>query len=542
MLEQHNNYLLKGLGRDQSCDSKHSKEYMKKILSVMVSACLSAGAMAQSALAFDANAGVKSKMTVYDGTEVGYTAYERLFYVTNVEDSTYQFLNVYVPDGATQQTPIFLRTYVGGYMASPAAQPQAGDATGRALKEGYVVVIPGTRGRNSSIVADKQYAKTHKGMKKGQTVYTGRAPKAILDLKAAIRYLRHFDKQMPGDAERIITDGTSAGGAMSALMGATGNNPEYAELLKAMGAADERDDVFASVCYCPIIDLEHADMAYEWLYQQTDSRQSLDDTHKQMTKELAALFPAYVNSLNLKKPDGTPLTADNYLDYLKSEIIRAAQIAKNAGADIPDSLGFKFTSEAGGMFAAPINGGVRPQMQGDKRPMMQGGQPPMGMRPMRGGKRQVGEYITDLDMQKYLNYVVSTQALKSVPAFDSQIEGINNASGENEEFGDANGSSVNFTDYTAQKNGTTISDAIRQNVRLMNPMSFIGDGKTTIAPHWYIRHGARDRDTAFPVPLNFATKLQNAGKDVNFLLAWNRPHSGDYALDELFRWIADITK
>lgn len=329
---------------------------------------------------------------------------------------------------------------------------------------------------------------------------------------------------------------------MSALMGATGNNPEYAEMLKSMGAADERDDVFASVCYCPIIDLEHADMAYEWLYQQTDSRQSLDDTHKQMTKELAALFPSYVNSLNLKEPDGTPLTADNYLDYLKSEIIRAAQIAKNAGADIPDSIGFKFTSEAGGMFAAPINGGMRPQMQG--------GQPPKGMRPMRGGNRRVGEYITDLDMQKYLNYVVSTQALKGVPAFDSQIDGINNASGENEEFGDATGNSVrsaldaslakNFTDYTAQKNGTTITDAIRQNVHLMNPMSFIGDGKTSVAPHWYIRHGARDRDTSFPVPLNFATKLQNAGKDVNFLLAWNRPHSGDYALDELFQWIAGI--
>ena len=524
----------------------------------MVCASLSLGAMAQEALAFDANAGMKSKMTVYDGTEVNYTAYERLFYVTNVEDSTYQYLNVYVPDGATQQTPIFLRTYVGGYMASPAAQPQAGDATGRALKEGYVVVIPGTRGRNSSIVADKQYAKTHKGVKKGQTVYTGRAPKAILDLKAAIRYLRHFDKQMPGDAERIITDGTSAGGAMSALMGATGNNPEYAELLKAMGAADERDDVFASVCYCPIIDLEHADMAYEWLFQQTDSRQSLDDTHKLMTKELAALFPAYINSLSLKKPDGTPLTADNYLDYLKSEIIRSAQIAKNAGADIPDSLGFKFTSEAGGMFAAPINGRSSEshssllgygrvasdvgRANGGMRPQMQGGQPPMGMRPMRGGKRQVGEYITDLDMQKYLNYVVSTQALKGVPAFDSQIDGINNASGENEEFGDGTGSSVNFTDYTAQKNNTMLTDAIRQNVRLMNPMSFIGDGNTSVAPHWYIRHGARDRDTAFPVPLNFATKLQNAGKDVDFLLAWNRPHSGDYALDELFQWIAKITK
>ena len=148
----------------------------------------------------------------------------------------------------------------------------------------------------------------------------------------------------------------------------------------------------------------------------------------------------------------------------------------------------------------------------------------------------------DTCMQKYLNYVVSTQALKGVPAFDSKIEGVNKASGENEEFGDWKGSSVNFTDFTAQKSNTTISDAIRQNVRLMNPMTFIGDGKTTVAPHWYIRHGARDRDTAFPIPINFATKLQNAGKDVNFLLAWNRPHSGDYALDELFLWIAEITK
>lgn len=514
---------------------------MKKIISILFGACLSLGATAQSALTFDSNAGVKAKMTVYDGSEVSYTAYERLFYVTNVEDSTYQYLNVYVPDGATQQTPIFLRTYVGGYMAALAAQPQAGDATGRALKEGYVVVIPGTRGRNSAITADKAYAKTHKGVKNGQTIYTGRAPKAILDLKAAIRYLRHVDQQMLGDAEHIITDGTSAGGAMSALMGATGNNPEYTELLKAMGAADERDDVFAAVCYCPIIDLEHADMAYEWLYGQTGSRLALDDTHKTYTKELAALFPAYVNSLNLKKPDGTPLTADNYRDYLKNELIRAAQIAKNAGADIPDSIGFSFNNSAKGMFVDPINGGAHPQMeQRDNRPQSQEGLPPRGMQPMRG--RGVGEYITDLDMQKYLNYVVSTQPLKGVPAFDSQIEGINKGSGENEEFGDWTGTSVNFTDYTAQKNNTSIDETVRQHVRLLNPMSFIGDEKTTVAPHWYIRHGARDRDTAFPIPVNFATKLQNAGKDVDFLLAWNRPHSGDYALDELFQWIAKVAK
>lgn len=154
--------------------------------------------------------------------------------------------------------------------------------------------------------------------------------------------------------------------------------------------------------------------------------------------------------------------------------------------------------------------------------------------------REMGEYITGLDMPTYLNYVVSTQPLKGVPAFDSLIEGINKGSGENEGFGDWTGTSVNFTRYTAQKNNTTVPDDVRRNVRLLNPMSFIDDDKTTVAQHWYIRHGARDRDTAFPIPMNFATKLQNAGKDVDFLLAWNRPHSGDYALDELFQWIAKI--
>ncbi len=71
----------------------------------------------------------------------------------------------------------------------------------------------------------------------------------------------------------------------------------------------------------------------------------------------------------------------------------------------------------------------------------------------------------------------------------------------------------------------------------MNPMNFIGTDKSTVAQNWFIRHGAKDRDTSFLVPINLATKLQNAGKNVNFFLPWNRPHSGDYNLDDLFSWI-----
>ena len=46
---------------------------------------------------------------------------------------------------------------------------------------------------------------------------------------------------------------------------------------------------------------------------------------------------------------------------------------------------------------------------------------------------------------------------------------------------------------------------------------------------------------SYPIVM-FICDASCAGKDVNFLLAWNRPHSGDYALDELFQWISDITK
>lgn len=489
---------------------------MKKYFVTVLACSMFMGAMAAkkttAPLQFDSQKGVAGSVVVPQGGTVHYTAYEKLYYVTNVEDTTYQYLNVYVPEGATQQTPIFLRTYVGGYMASKASKPIGGDASGRALKEGYVVVIPGTRGRGSVIKKGKK------------TIYDGRAPKALLDLKAAIRYLRHFDKEMPGDAEKIITDGTSAGGAMSALMGATGNNPRYEAMLKAMGAADERDNVFASICFCPITDLDHADMAYEWLYGNTDSRKGDDEAHRTATKELAAMFPDYINSLKLKTPDGTLLTGDNYLEFIKKEIIRAAQIAKNAGATIPDTIGFSFSeNEIGGM--PPINGGV--------------GMPKMTNMPKMS--KQVGEYITGLDMPTYLNYVVSTQPLKSVPAFDAVGVAGDAASGENGEFGDETGSDVNFTDYSASKNGKTVDSKVKENVFLMSPMNFIGDSNTDVAQHWYIRHGARDRDTAFPIALNLAMKLMNNGKDVNYLLAWNRPHSGDYSLDELFEWVKSIT-
>ncbi|MDE7141515.1 MAG: alpha/beta hydrolase, partial [Muribaculaceae bacterium] len=252
---------------------------------VCAASCLGAG---PGALRFDPERFRVDSITMPDGNTVRYKAYEGIYYVTNVEDSAYQKLNLYVPldmkGRPDSDVPVIMRNNIGGYMASPAGTPSVADATGRALAEGYVLCIPGARGNGSAVTRN------------GKKILTGTAPNGLLDLKAATRYLRCNDDLIPGNSERIFTDGTSAGGAMSSLQGATGNAPEYEPYLKAMGAADASDAVYASICYCPITDLNHADMEYEWLYGCTNTGvRHLDESQIAVSDQLAALCPAYIN-------------------------------------------------------------------------------------------------------------------------------------------------------------------------------------------------------------------------------------------------------
>ena len=479
------------------------------VAAVWIAGCASAlcqVAKVTDPLRFDPNrTSTESTLTFLDGAKVEYRAYETIYYVANVVDSAYQYLNVYIPESAytnSSLTPIFLRNYVGGYFSSKPAAPSPTDASGRALREGYVLVVPGARGWNAKITKPD-----------GSTVFPGKAPAGIVDLKAAVRYLRHNDAVMAGSAERIISDGTSAGGAMSALLGATGNHPAYEPYLQELGAARERDDVFATVSFCPIIDLEHADMAYEWMYSETNRPEGatagrpLTSTQAAVSGELAALFPAYQNSLGLKMPDGTALTAGNYREYLKSFLIKSAQKARDAGMDIPSSTGVKLNT---------------------------------------GSRGSSGEFVLDVDLATYLTYIVGKTPLKSPPAFDKMGVVGTDATPENQLFGDITGNPVNYTDFSRQKvvknPSAVVDEDIMKRVYLMNPMNFVGDAKATTTKNWYLRHGALDRDTGFQIPINLYTKLINKGYAVDFALPWNRGHSGDYNLDEVFAWINQVLK
>ena len=246
------------------------------------------------------------KTTVVDGATVTYRAYMDISYVKSPVETNYQKLNVYVPESLVddQTVPIFFPNQIGGYMAAEpivpadnavwvAEEESRNNSPAIALAKGYVVVSPGARGSNAEI----------------DGIFTGKAPAAIVDLKAAVRYLRYNDAVMPGDAEKIISDGTSAGGALSSLLGSSGNDPLYEPYLKELGAADAADNIFVAISFCPIIDLEHADMVYESMYNRVmddvdadgNSVYGFTDVQKALSAELKALYPAYLKNLGLTR-------------------------------------------------------------------------------------------------------------------------------------------------------------------------------------------------------------------------------------------------
>ena len=469
-------------------------------------------AQSQNTLLFDASKFVVQTQE-FQGKTLKIRAYEKIIYVANPIDTAYQMMNIYMPEayfdkesinGYTAETaPIFFPNRVGGYMpAQPATfinSPQRGgfggpppSAVAMALSKGYVVASAGARGRISP---------------------TGKAPAGLVDLKAAIRYLKFNDKNMVGDANKIISNGTSAGGAMSTLLGATGNHRDYGPYLKAIGAANTTDNIFAVSAYCPIINLEYSDMAYEWQFNKVHAYKKMifSNVNGEMKREMkegildaAAIktsdalkkaFPQYVNGLNLKNDKGKKLKLStdgegDFKEWVKSYIMTSAQKALDKGVDV------------------------------SKHRFLQ----------IENGK------VLSVDYEAYLIYM---ERMKTPPAFDA----FDNSSPENQLFGSSTIDKRHFTNFAIQQTASDPSKmADKQQIKMMNPMNYIGDKAANSAKYWRVRHGAKDKDTGLAIPVILATTLQNKGFKVDFALPWDVPHSGDYDLDDLFKWADAICK
>ena len=497
----------------------------KNILSQPMDPPLQANASAKISLAFDAK-NYESMSTTVDNKEIKYRAFEYIPYVANPIDIDQQYMNIYVPEEYfnngtingynTQTAPIFMPNAVGGYMPSQAMTPKMENGKPNsvlyALSRGYVVASPATRGRTN---------------KASDGNFIGKAPAVIVDLQAATAYLHANDSAMPGNANRIITNGTSAGGGVSLLQGATGNSSDFQPYLQALGAATAATNVYAVSAYAPITNLDAADMAYEWSYngissfnkvtmspgelpqanvggtpaqpQRTMQRVNLNADDLAYSKMLSEHFPDYVNNLQLRDSLGRVLKLDKngngtFKNYVKEFIVAAANKAQAKGTDLSKHTYL-----------------VRDNKTGT---------------------------IKDINWEAY-NHFVSRS--KAPGAFDSR----SNDTGENSLFGTSTTDNNHFTITAALHDTTTNQDVYVENakiVTMMNPMNYLGSPAATNARFYRIRYGTADSNTSVAIPLIVGTRAQNLGYRVDMATPFDVDHSGDYDLEELFNWMDNIVK
>lgn len=482
-------------------------------------------------------------------------------YCTAPTNPELECMNIYIPeayfatgnrqvnaDGGTytaKSAPIIFQSLVQGYseVAPLDIIPESKMPDQRFAREcihrGMVYVSVGVRGRQTT---------------KGDC-HTGKAPALLADAKAAVRFYRHNADVLPGNTEKMFFVGVSAGGNLAALMGVTADHPLYEKKLEQIGACmEESDRLFAVQSYCPITDLENADMAYEWMFGDIDSygmqeKQELTTMQKQLSKQLAAMYPAYINRLELQDPDThqkltlEPDGSGSFRDYMKQQLEKACDVylehMKRKTPGMPDCTAEQYRN-------------------GDYTYIQHG---PAGEKEVRGTDKTSWLSIED-------NHVVITdftvfrnaqiQRMKSCPAFDN----LDREKFENEEFGHDNQKVAHFADSVMQALDQTkevlgekidqyaemyrqeVTDSYIQNqILTLNPLNFMKEKyNTAIAEHFRIRVGSRDGHTSLSVALVPALMLKQRNIDVDFAYVWEKNHGMCDYEGELVEWIEKVAR
>ena len=529
-----------------------------------------------AALAFDAE-NYETKTLSLNWEDIIVRAYENIVYVLNPVDTTYEIMNIYVPEQyysweeinwfTIETAPIFFPNKVGWYMPwSPETlwwneSSWIGDIEKSSDYDQFLEEIQSSweqpqwknnfwwetpewtwswdnhffqwmqwgRGWmggmrwNSDSVSLYALAKWYvvasawarwRTTQNEEWKYTWKAPAWIIDLKAAIRYLKYNDASIPWDSNKIISNGTSAWWAMSALIWATANHPDYEQYLQELWAAPATDDVFAVSSYCPITNLDNADKAYEWEFYGVDSfskisaeqldysadrseteSTSVSDEDLVIAKALKDAFTFYINTLSLVDDSGTPFALDsdwewNFKEAIKTMIIESFNKALTDWEDLSSYSWLDIEEST----------------------------------------------VVDIDFDEYVKNYLSRN--KGIPAFDW----LSLENGENNLFGDEDTNNRHFTNFWAEHSLVSWAQAPAEVVKLMNPMNYIPDSQTTISKYWRIRHWAKDADTSLAIPFILAKALEQRWKaEVDFSYPWDQGHGWDYDPEELLEWMDSIS-
>lgn len=520
-------------------------------------------------------------------------------YTPKPRAARFQRLSIYVPreymnpDGTlkegqkgkytTKTAPFVFENNAAGYAQMTQEKLGGGRSNPRQfLERGMVYVNSGCRGKETTAE---------------DGTFIGKAPISLIDLKTAARFLKHNREALPGQVDKLISIGWSAGGAMSSLLGVTGDNARYEELLRENGAfMDESDAMYASLVYCPIIDLEHSDAAYEWQFLGQSEYEpspyapggSLNAFEEALSAQLAKDYIEYFNGLNLKHPEtGEPLcleadgrsgSAYTYLLEALSDSatvyfskMKSGEIQKDYSVQDYVSGNYQYEVIDKEKMLEEMRKRKEAEAAGEKK--AEGGKfafEGFGKRVKLSGPPKM-KTVQGEDKRAWLRWdgekaqVISLDGLKEThrprmkrcPSFDF----LNGKNGENRAFGNAGTDFMHFSEQTAEsiaklakafpeETAACLADfrkdfadeGLKERVYLLNPYNFIGTEEVSRqAGHFRILVGTCDADTSYLVSLILAVKLQNAGiKDVVYEMMWDQPHSeADYE-GECCDWIESI--
>lgn len=508
-------------------------------------------------------------------------------YVANPASLDYETLGIYVPgayleasdngDGTytasvksdaqvgqftAATAPYVLPVNTPGYNASQAPTWLA-DGIASYTQAGMIYLQPGIRGRDNTI--DSQ----------GQEVVGG-APWGVTDLKAAIRYVRYNKDLLPGDTDKIVSFGHSGGGAQSAILGASGDSTLYNPYLEALGAAMKdkegnpiSDAPYGTMTWSPITSLDYADAAYEWnLGQFADSNTRAEGTFTQaLSQDLAKEYANYINQLGLKH-EGQALTLTessegiytqgSYATYLEGVVNQSLN-------NFLDDTSFPYTSDGAGP-------GVSTESVTYETAQAYIDSLNAETQWVTYDAAANRAKISSLaDFAKYVK-----KASKAVPAFDD----LSRSQAENAVFGVAEENELHFdqvvarllknnqakyesltdwnsqyvTDYESDLAKTDgLGKTIAERQDLYNPMFYLtsaysGYQTSKLAPHWRIRSGLSQGDTALTVETNLALALENqangAVKSVDFATVWGQGNTTaertGHASANFIQWVQEI--
>lgn len=508
-------------------------------------------------------------------------------YVANPASLDYETLGIYVPGAYLEATangdgtytasvksdaqvgqftaataPYVLPVNTPGFNASQAPTWLA-DGIASYTQAGMIYLQPGIRGRDNT--TDSQ----------GQEVVGG-APWGVTDLKAAIRYVRYNKDVLPGDTDKIVSFGHSGGGAQSAILGASGDSTLYNPYLEALGAAMKdkegnpiSDAPYGTMTWSPITSLDYADAAYEWnLGQFADSNTRAEGTFTQaLSQDLAKEYANYINQLGLKH-EGQALTLTESSDGIYTQGSYATFLEGVVNQSLNNFLAdtsFPYTSDGAGP------GGSTESVTYETAQAYIDSLNAETQWVTYDAAANRAKISSLADFAKYVK-----TASKSVPAFDA----LDRSLAENAVFGVAEANELHFdqlvarllknnqakyeslTDWNSQyvtdfesdlAKTDSLGKTIAERQDLYNPMFYLtsaysGYQTSKPAPHWRIRSGLSQGDTALTVETNLALALENqangAVKSVDFATVWGQGNTTaertGHASANFIQWVQEI--